>query len=211
MNFVFLGPPGAGKGTIAVQAKEVYNIPHISTGDLFRLNIKNETELGKQVKAILAKGDLVPDEVTIAMVKDRLQDEDCKNGFILDGFPRTVFQADALAKMTKLDAVINFVLAKDAIVKRLSGRRVCKTTGKTYHILYNPPKTEGIDDETGEALIQRDDDKEEAILNRLVVYEKSTAPLIDYYKAKGLLLDVDASPSPEKVLESLEAVVSTLK
>ncbi len=211
MNFVFLGPPGAGKGTIAVQAKEVYNIPHISTGDLFRLNIKNETELGKQVKAILAKGDLVPDEVTIAMVKDRLQDEDCKNGFILDGFPRTVFQADALAKMTKLDAVINFVLAKDAIVKRLSGRRVCKTTGKTYHILYNPPKTEGIDDETGEALIQRDDDKEEAILNRLVVYEKSTAPLIDYYKAKGLLLDVDASPSPEKVLESLEAAVSTLK
>ena len=160
---------------------------------------------------MLFRSDLVPDEVTIAMVKDRLQDEDCKNGFILDGFPRTVFQADALAKMTKLDAVINFVLAKDAIVKRLSGRRVCKTTGKTYHILYNPPKTEGIDDETGEALIQRDDDKEEAILNRLVVYEKSTAPLIDYYKAKGLLLDVDASPSPEKVLESLEAAVSTLK
>jgi adenylate kinases len=211
MNFVFLGPPGAGKGTIAAKAKDVYKIPHISTGDLFRANIKNETELGKQVKAILAKGDLVPDEITIAMVKDRIAEPDCKNGFILDGFPRTVFQADALASMAKVDAVINFVLERDAIVKRLSGRRMCKSTGRTYHILYNPPKVEGIDDETGEPLIQRDDDKEEAILNRLVVYEKSTAPLIDYYAKKGLLLDVDASPAPEKVLESLEAAVAKLK
>ncbi len=203
MKLVFLGPPGAGKGTIAVKAKEVYGVPHISTGDLFRANIKNETELGLKVKAILAAGDLVPDEVTIAMVDARLKEKDAEKGFILDGFPRTVAQADALAEMTGLDAVVNFVLSKDEIVKRLSGRRVCKSTGKTYHILFNPPKVEGIDDETGEPLIQRDDDKEEAIRNRLEVYEKSTAPLIGYYREKGLLIDIDASPSPEEVLESM--------
>lgn len=203
MNLVFLGPPGAGKGTIAAQAKDVYKIPHISTGDLFRSNIKNETELGLQVKAILAAGDLVPDSITIAMVKDRLKDEDAKEGFILDGFPRTIAQADALSEMTDLDAVVNFVLDKEQIIKRLSGRRVCKSTGRTYHILYNPPKVEGIDDETGEALIQRDDDKEEAIRNRLEVYEASTAPLIDYYRNKGLLVDVDASASPAEVLSAM--------
>ncbi len=200
MNLVFLGPPGAGKGTIAAKAKDVYKVPHISTGDLFRANIKNETELGKQVKAILAAGNLVPDSVTIAMVKDRLKDADAANGFILDGFPRTIAQADALAEMTGLDAVVNFVLDREQIVKRLSGRRVCKSTGRTYHILFNPPKVEGIDDETGEPLIQRDDDKEEAILNRLEVYEASTAPLIAYYREKGLLVDVDASVSPDEVL-----------
>ena len=208
MNLVFLGPPGAGKGTIAAKAKDVYKIPHISTGDLFRSNIKNGTELGKQVQAILASGDLVPDSVTIAMVEDRLKDKDAESGFILDGFPRTVAQADALATMADLDAVVNFVLDKDAIVKRLSGRRVCKSTGRTYHIIYNPPKKEGIDDETGEVLIQRDDDKEDAIRNRLEVYEKSTAPLIDYYRSKGLLVDVDASASPEEVLDAMVKVLS---
>ena len=203
MRLVFLGPPGAGKGTIAAKAKLVYSIPHISTGDLFRANIKNGTELGRRVQAILAAGDLVPDEVTIDMVRERLKEEDAITGFILDGFPRTIAQADALGAMTDLDRVVNFVLDKEDIVKRLSGRRVCKSTGRTYHILYNPPKVEGIDDETGEPLIQRDDDKEEAIRNRLEVYEASTAPLISYYRDKGLLVDIDASASPEEVLKSM--------
>lgn len=208
MNLVFLGPPGAGKGTIAAKAKDVYKVPHISTGDLFRANIKNETELGKQVKQILAAGNLVPDSVTIEMVKERLKEADAENGFILDGFPRTIAQADALSEMTGLDAVVNFVLDREQIVKRLSGRRVCKSTGRTYHILFNPPKVEGIDDETGEPLIQRDDDKEEAILNRLEVYEASTAPLIAYYRERGLLVDVDASKSPDEVLSLMVKALS---
>ena len=207
MNLIFLGPPGAGKGTIAAIVKNAYKIPHISTGDLFRANIKNETELGKMVKEILASGNLVPDEVTIKMVENRLSESDAKSGYILDGFPRTIAQADALSQMSEVDHVINFVIDRETILKRLSGRRVCKSTGRTYHILYNPPKVEGIDDETGEPLIQRDDDKEEAILNRLDVYEKSTAPLINYYKEKGLLIDLDASKSPEEIFEEFKKVV----
>lgn len=203
MNLVFLGPPGAGKGTIASEAKNHFDIPHISTGDLFRSHIKGGTELGKQVQAILASGDLVPDSVTIAMVEDRFKQDDAKKGFILDGFPRTIAQADALSKMKNLDFVVNFVLDRDQIVARLSGRRMCKSTGRTYHILYNPPKVEGLDDETGEPLIQRDDDKPEAILNRLAVYEAQTAPLIEYYRERKLLLDIDAAPSPLEVLATL--------
>jgi adenylate kinase len=208
MNLVFLGPPGAGKGTIAVKAKEFYEIPHISTGDLFRYNIKNDTVLGKEVKAILASGDLVPDSVTIKMVEDRFTNEDAKKGFILDGFPRTIFQADALKEMKDLDAVVNFVLDREEIIKRLSGRRMCKSTGKIYHIIYNPPKVEGIDDETGEALIQRDDDKEDAILNRLDVYAAQTEPLIAYYREKGLIVDIDASVSPEEVFEQVKKALA---
>ena len=207
MNLIFLGPPGAGKGTIAAIVKDAYKIPHISTGDFFRANIKNETELGKQVKEILASGNLVPDEITIKMVENRLSESDANDGYILDGFPRTIAQADALASMSDVDYVVNFVIERETILKRLSGRRVCKSTGRTYHILYNPPKVEGIDDETGEPLIQRDDDKEEAILNRLDVYEKSTAPLIDYYKKKGLLIDLDASKSPEEIFEAFKKVI----
>ena len=203
MNLVFLGPPGAGKGTVASEAKNHFDIPHISTGDLFRSHIKGGTELGKQVQAILASGDLVPDSVTIAMVEDRFKQDDAKKGFILDGFPRTIAQADALSKMKNLDYVVNFVLDRDQIVARLSGRRMCKSTGRTYHILYNPPKVEGLDDETGEPLIQRDDDKPEAILNRLAVYEAQTAPLIEYYRERKLLLDIDAAPSPLEVLATL--------
>lgn len=208
MNLVFLGPPGAGKGTIAAIAKEFYDIPHISTGDLFRYNIKNDTVLGKEVKAILASGDLVPDSVTIKMVEDRFTNDDAKKGFILDGFPRTIFQADALKEMKELDAVINFVLDREEIIKRLSGRRMCKSTGKIYHIIYSPPKVEGIDDETGEALIQRDDDKEEAILNRLNVYAEQTEPLIGYYREKGLIVDIDASASADVVFDHIKKALA---
>ncbi len=210
MNLVFLGPPGAGKGTIAADAKEHYGIPHISTGDLFRYNIKNNTELGKQVQAILAAGDLVPDSITIEMVRQRFAQSDTDGGFILDGFPRTIAQADALAEMKELDAVVNFVLDTENVVKRLSGRRMCKSTGRIYHLVYNPPKVEGIDDETGEALFQRDDDKEEAILNRLEVYEAQTAPLIEYYRSRGKLIDIDASKSPKEVFASVKHALASL-
>lgn len=203
MRMVFLGPPGAGKGTVASKAKEFYGIPHISTGDLFRSNIKNETELGLQVKSILASGGLVPDSITIEMVRNRLAEPDCVNGFILDGFPRTIPQADALAQMTDLDAVVDFQISAEEVVERLSGRRMCPSTGRIYHILFNPPKVEGKDDETGEDLIQREDDKEEAIKHRLEVYVAQTQPLIDYYKAKGLIREVKTnnSLSPAEVFE----------
>jgi adenylate kinase len=160
------------------------------------------------VKAILAGGNLVPDSVTIAMVENRLKDKDTEKGFILDGFPRTIPQADALAEMTKLDAVINFQLDRESIIKRLSGRRMCKSTGRIYHILYTPPLVEGKDDETGEDLIQRDDDKPEAILNRLDVYEAQTEPLINYYREKGLIIDIDASLSPSEVAEELKKALA---
>jgi len=170
MRLIFLGPPGAGKGTMAVRVAEAASIPHISTGDIFRYNIKNQTELGKQVKAILDSGELVPDQLTIELVRDRLAQDDAKSGFILDGFPRTVPQADALAEMAPVDKVINFTLSDEEVVKRLSGRRVHPGSGRTYHILFSPPKVEGKDDETGEALVQREDDQEEPIKNRLRVY-----------------------------------------
>ncbi|MBI9093463.1 MAG: adenylate kinase [Sphaerochaeta sp.] len=207
MNLVFLGPPGAGKGTIASQAKVQYDIPHISTGDLFRNHIKHETELGKQVKAILSRGDLVPDSITIAMVKERLAEDDAKKGFILDGFPRTIIQAEALEGMTTLDAVVNFKLGREEIIKRLSGRRMCKSTGRIYHLIYDPPKKEGLDDETGEPLMQRDDDKPEAIAHRLDVYLEQTEPLIAFYKEEGLLVDIDASHSPDTVMAELVSVL----
>ncbi len=207
MNLVFLGPPGAGKGTIATQAKAILQVPHISTGDLFRAAIKNETELGKQVQSILASGELVPDEVTIAVVRDRFTNKDTDKGFILDGFPRTIPQAEALAQMKPIDHVVNFLLDRKDIIKRLSGRRMCKSTGRIYHLLYDPPKVDGIDDETGEPLIQRDDDKEEAIIHRIAVYEEQTAPLIAYYEGKGLLRNIDAAGTPEEVLRQMIAVI----
>ena len=208
MRMVFCGPPGAGKGTIAKLAKDYYGIPHISTGDLFRDNIKNETALGLKVKSILASGGLVPDSITIEMVRNRLAEPDCNKGFILDGFPRTIPQADALAEMTDLDAVIDFQLSREEVVKRLSGRRLCPSTGRSYHIIFNPPKVAGKDDETGEDLIQRPDDREEAIVHRLEVYDEQTAPLIDYYTKKGLIKEIDASPKPSEVFELLKKSLS---
>ena len=211
MNLVFLGPPGAGKGTIAKVAKEALGVPHISTGDLFRANIKNETELGKRVKEILASGGLVPDEITIKMVENRLSESDCEKGYILDGFPRTIPQAEALSKMSNVEGVINFVLSEEEIIKRLSGRRMCPSTGRTYHILFNPPKVEGIDDETGELLIQRDDDKPEAIRHRLELYNEATAPLIDYYKAKDVVLDLICTNDPKETEDNFFALIKDRK
>lgn len=206
MNLIFLGPPGAGKGTVAAIIKEKLGLVHISTGDLFRDNIKRETPLGKKVKEILASGGLVGDDITCQMVRERLKDKDCEKGFILDGFPRTIPQADDLATYAHIDAAIEFDIKEEEVVKRLSGRRMCQSTGKIYHILFNPPKVEGIDDETGEKLIQRDDDKEEAIKNRLKVYHAQTEPLIAYYKEKGLLKSFDANVSSKNVADGILAL-----
>ncbi len=207
MKLVFLGPPGAGKGTMATRLADHLTIPHISTGDIFRFNIKNRTELGKRVKAILDSGELVPDDLTIELVEDRLTKDDAKNGFILDGFPRTIPQAEALSKRESLDAVVNFELKDDEVIKRLSGRRVHPASGRTYHVLFSPPTVEGQDDETGEPLVQRDDDKEEAIANRLRVYRAQTEPLIAYYRDRGTLDDLDSAPAPDLVFTALKEVL----
>ncbi len=208
MNLVFLGPPGAGKGTMATRVSEHFKIPHISTGDIFRANIKGQTELGKKVKAILDAGDLVPDELTIELVKDRLSKDDAAAGFILDGFPRTIPQADALAGFSTVDQALNFVLPDEEVIKRLSGRRVHPESGRTYHVLFSPPRTEGKDDVTGEDLVIRPDDQEDAIRNRLEVYKKQTEPLIAYYSERGLLVDVDSAPAPDEVFAQVLKILS---
>lgn len=208
MNLIFLGPPGAGKGTMASRLAKDKGIPHISTGDIFRENINNGTELGKKVKSILDSGDLVPDELTVALVEDRLKQDDVSEGFILDGFPRTIPQAEALDGFATIEAVILFTLPDEEIVKRLSGRRVHKPSGRTYHILFNPPKVPGKDDMTGEELIQRGDDTEESIRNRLDVYRDQTQPLVDFYKNKGLLKEIDARPEPDEVYTQLNNTIS---
>ena len=205
MNFIFLGPPGAGKGTLAKKVAEEYQIPHISTGDIFRENIKNGTELGKKAKAIIDAGGLVSDEITIGLVKDRLSKDDTQKGYILDGFPRTIPQAEALETFAKIDAAVNFDIEDEAVVERLGGRVCCKECGQMFHVKFNPPKKAGICDKCGGALYTRDDDKTESIQNRLKVYRQSTAPLIDFYKKKGNLVDVDAKPAPEKVLSEFNS------
>jgi len=207
MKLVFLGPPGAGKGTLAALAKDAFGVVHISTGDIFRANIKNGTPLGLKVKAILDSGGLVSDETTIEIVEDRLRQADAKPGYLLDGFPRTVRQAEALADFDRLDAVINFELSDAEIVKRLSGRRVCPSCGTGYHITSMPPKQAGVCDKCGHALIQRKDDEPASIEERLRVYAANTQPLIDWYKSKGLLKSIDASPSPETILGELKVLL----
>jgi len=208
MNLVFLGPPGAGKGTMASRLAEELKIPHISTGDMFRAAMANQTELGLKAKAIMEAGDLVPDELTIAMVKERLAQNDAQNGYILDGFPRTIPQAQALDSFATIDKAVRFELDEDQLVRRLSGRRVHKPSGRIYHVEFSPPKVPGKDDATGEDLIQRDDDKEEAIRNRLKVYADQTAPLVSYYDEKGILVTVDASPAPDEVYEALRKALA---
>ncbi|MGX3067388.1 adenylate kinase [Ursidibacter arcticus] len=186
MKIILLGAPGAGKGTQAQFMMNKFGIPQISTGDMFRAAIKEGTELGKQAKALMDEGKLVPDELTVALVKDRIAQPDCANGFLLDGFPRTIPQADALKEAgVKIDFVLEFDVADEVIVERMSGRRVHQSSGRTYHIVYNPPKVEGKDDVTGEDLIIRQDDKPETVLDRLAIYHKQTKPLIAYYTAEA--------------------------
>lgn len=214
MRLVLLGAPGAGKGTQAVILSEKYNIPHISTGDIFRSNIKNNTELGKKAKEYIDKGLLVPDELTIDIVKARINKPDCSDGFILDGFPRTIFQAQELDKILEgmgieLDCVLNIDVSDEKIIKRLSGRRVCQC-GKTYHILNNPPKKEGICDSCNGELFQREDDREETVIQRLETYHKQTEPLIEYYEKSGKLVTVEGRESiddtTKEVLDALNGV-----
>ncbi len=186
MKIILLGAPGAGKGTQAQFMMNKFGIPQISTGDMFRAAIKEGTELGKQAKALMDEGKLVPDELTVALVKDRIAQPDCANGFLLDGFPRTIPQADALKDAgVKIDFVLEFDVADEVIVERMSGRRVHQPSGRTYHVVYNPPKVEGKDDITGEDLIIRQDDKPETVLERLAIYHKQTKPLIAYYTAEA--------------------------
>lgn len=208
MKLVLLGPPGAGKGTQATGIAEKYAIPHISTGDIFRYNIKNETELGREVKSYLDQGALVPDTLTVRIVKDRLNQADCANGFLLDGFPRTIAQAEALDESLSeqnetLDAVINIDVQKEVLITRLSGRRVCKDCGETYHAVNKPPKQAGVCDVCGGPVIHRADDTEDTVRNRIFVYEEQTAPLIAYYEQKGLLFTVDGTEPVHVVQEKI--------
>lgn len=206
LRLILLGPPGVGKGTQASAIVKKYNIPHISTGDIFRSNIKNGTELGLEAKSYMDKGLLVPDELVVSIVKDRLTEEDCKDGFLLDGFPRTINQADALnaelANMNiELDKVINIQAEKQILIERAIGRRICKNCGATYHIRFNPSKVEGVCDIDGGQLFQREDDTEETVAKRYEVYMEETSPLIKYYTDKGIILNVDGTKAIESVFE----------
>ena len=213
MRLLIMGRPGAGKGTQAANIKEYYGIPHISTGDMFRAAIKEGTELGKLAKSYMDKGALVPDEVTIGIVKERLLKDDCKKGFLLDGFPRNVLQAEALDSFMKeqgisLDAVLDVNVDASILIRRIVGRRICKTCGATYHIDFNKPKKEGICDNCGTPLIQRADDTIETAGSRLEVYDKQTAPLLAYYEKQNLLKTVNGDQKLNKVFEDIKAVLA---
>ena len=212
MKLLIMGRPGAGKGTQAVNIKEYYNIPHISTGDMFRAAIKNQTKLGLLAKGYMDQGALVPDEVTIGIVQERLLEDDCKNGFLLDGFPRTIAQAEALTEFLnnngiQLDAVLDVNVPAEILVRRMVGRRVCKTCGSTFHVEFNAPKVEGICDTCGTPLIQRADDTEATAVNRLQVYDNQTAPLLAFYEKKNLLKTVNGDQPLSKVFEDIKAVL----
>lgn len=212
MKIIILGAPGAGKGTQAKMIADKYGVPHISTGDIFRANIKNGTELGMEAKKYMDQGLLVPDELTVRILLDRVAQDDCKNGYVLDGFPRTIPQAEVLdSELTKLgdhiDYAINVDVPDENIVKRMSGRRACLTCGATYHIEHVPPKKEGICDVCGSELVLRDDDKPETVKNRLNVYHEQTQPLIDFYTEKGVLKTVDGTVPMEEVFAAITAIL----
>jgi adenylate kinase len=208
MNIVFLGPPGAGKGTQAKILIERYGIPQISTGDMLREHRAKGTELGKKAQEYMDKGQLVPDEIILGMVKERLSQPDCQKGFILDGFPRTVAQAEALDKLLeemgkKLDFALALIVPDELLIERLTGRRTCKSCGMMYHIKYKPPKVDNKCDVCGGELYQRPDDNEETVRNRLKVYHESTAPLIEYYRKKGILREIDGGKSIEEITQQI--------
>jgi len=209
LHIILMGLPGAGKGTQAEKIEEKYRIPHISTGDMFRLAIREGTELGKKAKQYMDEGALVPDEVTNGIVEERLARNDCENGFLLDGFPRTIPQAEALQEILeklgkKLDYVIHVDVPKEKLIERLTGRRVCPSCGATYHVIYNPPKEDGVCDKDGTELIQRDDDTEETVQNRLKVNIEQTKPLLDFYEKQGILVTVDGDQEIDLVFKEIE-------
>ncbi|MFD1850685.1 adenylate kinase [Oceanobacillus bengalensis] len=209
MNLILMGLPGAGKGTQAEKINNKYNIPHISTGDMFRLAIKEGTDLGKKAKEFMDQGKLVPDEVTIGIVKERLSKDDCKNGFLLDGFPRTIAQANSLqlllAEMDQsIDFVVHVEVPEEKLLERLTGRRICPTCGTAYHVVFNPPKEEGICDKDGSQLIQRDDDKAETVKTRLAVNMEQTQPLLDFYEDKGYLIKVNGDQEIDDVFNDIQ-------
>ncbi|MDD3220827.1 MAG: adenylate kinase [Clostridia bacterium] len=212
MKIIMLGAPGAGKGTQAKKIADLCKIPHISTGDIFRANIKQGTELGKKAKTYMDEGLLVPDELVCDLVVDRIQQDDCTNGFILDGFPRTIPQAEALtdalnAIEQKMEYALNIDVPDENIIRRMAGRRACVGCGATYHVEFNPPKVEGICDICGEELILRDDDKPETVTNRLNVYHEQTKPLIDYYAEKGIMHTIDGTQTMDEVFSDIQKIL----
>ena len=213
MKIIMLGAPGAGKGTQAINIAKEYHIPHVSTGDIFRANIKNETELGMKAKSYMDAGKLVPDELTIGMLLSRISEPDCKEGYVLDGFPRTIPQAESLktaltGRGEKIDYAVDIEVPDENIVKRMSGRRSCPKCGATYHISFNPPKKENICDECGAALTQRADDQPETVNSRLRVYHEQTQPLIDFYEKEGVLKQIDGTKKPSEVFSDIMEVLS---
>jgi adenylate kinase len=216
LNLILFGPPGAGKGTQAERLRQDFQLPYVATGDMLRANVKDETELGGQAKQYMDAGDLVPDELIVAMAKDRLAQDDAEDGFILDGFPRTTEQADALAEMLsslgrRVTAVLLIDVSDEEVVRRLSGRRVCLKSGHNYHVEFDPPKHDNVCDQDGSRLVQRDDDKPEVVEHRLAVYHDKTQPLVDYYDGQGLLRRIDGTRPPAAVHDHIRAVIATLR
>ncbi|MEM0344016.1 MAG: adenylate kinase [Thermoplasmata archaeon] len=211
MKLVIFGPPSAGKGTQAQKLSKRYGIPHVATGDLLREHVAKKTPIGVKVKEILDAGKLGPDDLIVQMIKERVSQPDCRNGYLLDGFPRTMNQARELEKMTDIDLVLNIVVDPEVLVERAVGRRICPRCAAVYHVRFNPPKNDGICDKCGTPLIQRDDDKEETIRRRLKVYQEQTAPLIEHYRSKGKLVDIDGSKGIEGVFEQLVKAVESVK
>jgi adenylate kinase len=210
---VLLGPPASGKGTQAARLKEALDLPHVASGDLFRENLKNETELGRKAKVYMDRGELVPDDVTIAMVMERLSQPDCAGGAILDGFPRTIAQAEALDRALagrghEISVVLYVAVPDEVLVERVSGRRLCRVCGESYHVRFNPPKQPGVCDNDGAELYQRDDDKPETVRKRLQVYWGQTSPLIDYYRSRGVLVEIDGDQPIDAVTAGLRAAVA---